>query len=97
MADPTSLESLKILIGAFGGSGLAFFAAFVMFKAWKETLAQKDAVLTARVEALERSTLECARDRTALHSRMFDLQRGIISTNTEVLHKVLSQLDPTQK
>lgn len=89
-----NFEALKVLIGAFGGSGIAFFVAYVVFRSWKEALAQKDAVMAARVEALEKATTECSKDRTALHSQMFELQKTIIATNTEALHRVLQQLSP---
>lgn len=92
--DTLNLEPLKVLIGAFGGSGIAFFVAWVVFLSWKEALKQKDDILTARIEALERATAECSRDRSALHGQLYELQRGVIASNTEVMHKVLHQLKP---
>jgi hypothetical protein len=94
LPDPASFEALKVMFGAFGGSGLALFCAWVVFRSWKEALAQKDTVLMQRIEALERATTECAKDRTALHQQMFELQRGALTANTEILHKVLHQLKP---
>lgn len=88
------IEALKVLIGAFGGSGIAFFVAWTVFRSWKESLKQKDDILMSRVEALERATAECAKDRSALHGQLYDLQRSVIGQNTEVLHKVLAQLKP---
>jgi hypothetical protein len=92
--DPVSFEALKVLVGAFGGSGVAFFVAWVVFRGWKEALSQKDGVLMQRIEALERATTECAKDRTALHAQMFELQKTTLTANTEILHKVLHQLKP---
>jgi hypothetical protein len=92
--DPVSFEAMKVLVGAFGGSGVAFFVAWVVFRSWKEALSQKDGVLMQRIEALERATTECSKDRAALHQQMYELQRGALAVNTEVLHKVLHQLAP---
>ena len=87
-----NLEALKVLIGAFGGSGFAFFISWFLFRSWKEALAKKDTIMESRIEALERATAECAKDRRELHQQMFELQKATISANTEILHKVASQL-----
>lgn len=91
--DPSSLESLKVLIGAFGGSGLAFFAAWAMFKSWKDSLKENAVILTARITKLEENEARCLEAQDALHRQIFDLQQNVIAANTEVLHRVAGRLD----
>lgn len=94
MNQPTyDLEALKVLIGAFGGSGVAFFVAYVIFRGWQKALSDKDKILNSRIDALEAATHECAADRKALHSQMFEMQRSVIIQNTEVMQKVLGKLE----
>ncbi len=48
--------------------------------------------LQERIDHLEERANQCEEDRTALHSKLHDLEKGIIKENTEVLSKVLSKI-----
>lgn len=85
METASQVEVFKILFGAFGGSGAAFFVAWVVFRSWKEALAQKDVALNARIEAVERAAERCSQDRAVLHTQMFELQSSTIAANTAAM------------
>ena len=88
------LEALKVFIGAFGGSGVSLFFAWLFFRSWQEANARTYTVMNARIDALEKATADCSADRSALHRQMFELQNSKIGKNTQILHKVLKHLEP---
>lgn len=87
------IEAFKVLIGSLGGGGLAAGFAWLLFKAYTQSVKDAFQIQERRIEAVEARSKQCEDDRKNLHAEIHRLQSGVIEDTRTALTRTSEVLE----